>query len=538
MLPERLKGGHTLHQRVSEAHQSHSTSRFKNVFRIPRALAYRLRSRSAHQGNPDKSGSNHNDPNQSDPNQSDPNHDDRDDQSRHRSIGGFAKRKPSLPPFKYHPNPIGEDNLREPLSAKQLLVHTGYAFIVFTRGQSRGNGGQSTSQGGNGKRVSWQGSWPSSMKRKGKQRDDDHPNKKPRDDPPDGKDSKKQKPGEADKDHKLACPFYLRDRSTHAKCRHYKFRSVADIRQHLERVHKQPLHCLICKHIFGEGREDARSRKQLEEHIRQRNCVNSEDEVPGLTNAEIQRLKNHDGRPGNIVDNWNNLWNMLFPGVQHPESPYHTRSDFQDKFQHYLDTIWESPVGQAVAPEERQAMKYWCPRFAALISDFEAMPSRPIASAFETPFPVQDSTPDPPPTTPIQTMRPITPPGSTVIDLVSSTLPLVDIDIEEPVSEWIRQQLEPLFPPPPPWRYFSNSENSAQAHYHDNNRYQGVPQDPNPNMGYHPSVFFLCPPEDQTRQMPTNPASLTCQHAQHQDHDESSGDGGVAFDSPGTEDYP
>lgn len=504
MCPKRLESDRTCHQQVSgslqctvtpacvgcstltnniaEAHLSKSR-RIKNALHNPFAtLASRIRP--AHNGNPDNSG---------------PTHGDRDDHSRHSIRRRFtAKRQPSLPPFNYHLNTTCEDSLREPFLARQLLVDflKACAYEYYTLGQTRGNGGQaSTSQGANGTNsLPFQGAWPPPKRKNNQRDDDDRRNKKPKDgpsdDPPDGEDSKKPQPGETDTEPELACPFYLQDRCTYARCRKFKFRSMADVKQHILRVHKHPLHCPICHRIFASGHEDAQSRGQKKKHVRQRNCVKSEKEGPGLTEAQVQQLKNTKGRPGKMRETWNDVWNILFPGVPHPESPYHTSSELEATVGDLLNSFWESGAGRDLPTERRLAMEECFALLADHIPIYEATPplshtapeapeapAMPIPtqiSIHQMPFPRQTTLPGPPSTTPTQRMRPTTSLHENIPAPISPTRRLAGTTFGELDPELGGQLLANMFPqhPPrqnPPWQSFPNNEDPTQHHNLDYN---------------------------------------------------------------------
>ncbi|EWZ49049.1 hypothetical protein BFJ70_g16209 [Fusarium oxysporum] len=69
---------------------------------------------------------------------------------------------------------------------------------------------------------------------KGKERDDSCCKKKPRDDPPGGKDSKTQA------GFRLACPFYCQNRSAYAQCQKDIDPTFANVIQHILREPAAP----------------------------------------------------------------------------------------------------------------------------------------------------------------------------------------------------------------------------------------------------------------------------------------------------------
>ncbi|KAH6991278.1 hypothetical protein BKA56DRAFT_228130 [Ilyonectria sp. MPI-CAGE-AT-0026] len=196
------------------------------------------------------------------------------------------------------------------------------------------------------------GSW--SNKEKGKGRD--RGRKRSGDEQPGGEGSKKQKPDQPNLKGQLACPFYIRYRKTYAACRTCKFRAVADVRRHILRspAHRQPLHCPLCKLIFVGHSAEVRS--QRDKHVRQCHCTGNDDEVPGITEDQIQQLKDPENRSGSMAENWFELWEILFPGVGRPSAPYLSASEYQDYFEDVIKRFWEFGPGQYIPAEDRPAM--------------------------------------------------------------------------------------------------------------------------------------------------------------------------------------
>ncbi|KAK7418285.1 hypothetical protein QQX98_004070 [Neonectria punicea] len=161
------------------------------------------------------------------------------------------------------------------------------------------------------------GAWQKHSKDK---RDRELRKKSPGEEPPDGHGAKKAK-ADAQEKRRLACPFYKYDRRHYWSCRRKKLRSVADVRQHLERVHLQEEHCPICKITFTDF-PDNTLRQQWDAHIRRLDCVLSPREVPGITKDQWNQIKTRRIRRGSKAENWYELWEILFPDRARPDSPY------------------------------------------------------------------------------------------------------------------------------------------------------------------------------------------------------------------------
>ncbi|KAH7011280.1 hypothetical protein EDB80DRAFT_875949 [Ilyonectria destructans] len=152
----------------------------------------------------------------------------------------------------------------------------------------------------------------------------------PGDEPPNEDDDKDVNDDGLKSKLQLACHFYKFDPHEYAQCRHAKIRSVADIRQHIIRAHRKPPHCPNCKTIFR-GRIDARLTQQRNNHIRAGRCEQRGDDIPGITEEQVQQIKDN-GDPGHrrqkAVDSWLGLWRIVFPSANPPKSPY-LGGDFQ-----------------------------------------------------------------------------------------------------------------------------------------------------------------------------------------------------------------
>ncbi|KAH0343046.1 hypothetical protein KCU83_g8987, partial [Aureobasidium melanogenum] len=114
----------------------------------------------------------------------------------------------------------------------------------------------------------------------------------------------------------LACPFVKLDPLKHEKCYTFVLRSIPRIKQHLERVHRIPVHCPKCYLIFHNNAE-ARDR-----HTREGIChFVPERRLEGIDESTMRRLK----RPTtsrSVSESWYSIFALLFPGAKKPESPF------------------------------------------------------------------------------------------------------------------------------------------------------------------------------------------------------------------------
>lgn len=136
---------------------------------------------------------------------------------------------------------------------------------------------------------------------------------------------------------RFACHYYLHDRIGHSDCQYKRLGRLSDVRQHLlNRTHKQVVHCPLCGITFTE--ENARQLRDA--HVQEATCERSPSpfNYPGITEDEERRIRDiaRDGRTTqyNEVQRWNGIWDVLFPGVPPPDSPFLTEDP---EIQHMLD---------------------------------------------------------------------------------------------------------------------------------------------------------------------------------------------------------
>lgn len=86
-------------------------------------------------------------------------------------------------------------------------------------------------------------------------------------------------------------------------------------RQHLERVHSEPVHCPKCYSIFRNNPE------ARDKHVRQGACHNApERRLEGIDEATMRKLKRRvTGK--SVGESWYSIFTLLFPGARKPESP-------------------------------------------------------------------------------------------------------------------------------------------------------------------------------------------------------------------------
>ena len=114
----------------------------------------------------------------------------------------------------------------------------------------------------------------------------------------------------------FACPFYKLDPDTFRDCRRFELSRVKDVKQHLMRKHKPP-QCNRCYRTF-DGPE------RLEHHIRSSEpCELSDRSKLHISDQQWARLNQQYLSRGKPVEHqWLDLWTILFPEEQRPQSVY------------------------------------------------------------------------------------------------------------------------------------------------------------------------------------------------------------------------
>ncbi|KAI0454824.1 heterokaryon incompatibility protein-domain-containing protein [Xylaria acuta] len=117
----------------------------------------------------------------------------------------------------------------------------------------------------------------------------------------------------------FACPFMKMNTYKYRSClRKPRIRTNHDLMEHLNSIHRQPLHCPVCTLLF----QDIWTRNN---HIRDRSCVKAQLVLPpGISIEQMNELRILLGgssmKPLNDED-WYKVWDALFLERARPESP-------------------------------------------------------------------------------------------------------------------------------------------------------------------------------------------------------------------------
>lgn len=115
----------------------------------------------------------------------------------------------------------------------------------------------------------------------------------------------------------LACPFYKEDPLKHLQCLRIELKRIKDVKQHLNRKHRQPsYYCPTCWMIFDQPTD-------RDIHISQRGC-SLQDQVnyEGISEDQSRQLTRKVDRRLAEEQQWFSVWDIVFPDVPRPASAY------------------------------------------------------------------------------------------------------------------------------------------------------------------------------------------------------------------------
>lgn len=142
----------------------------------------------------------------------------------------------------------------------------------------------------------------------------------------DGDDGRPKKKGGSDfpdrfQQRRLKCPFYQRhpDKYTKAACRGSGFVDMAKLKDHIKRVHTQPLRCSRC--WLEMESDDAYSKHLQQESICGKATEPLEDRVRPQLLKRLEFKKAPYSNAKDVEEKWKMLYNVLFPSDETVPSP-------------------------------------------------------------------------------------------------------------------------------------------------------------------------------------------------------------------------
>ncbi|KAL0932111.1 uncharacterized protein CTRU02_213064 [Colletotrichum truncatum] len=133
-----------------------------------------------------------------------------------------------------------------------------------------------------------------------------------------------------------ACHYYKRWPWKHFGCLHQPQKAPRYVKTHLLRKHLQPIHCTICHEAFG-------THAEMNAHIVAMSCSRAMGPSPycdAISNDQRDQLKTLQSAGESEVEKWYKIWDILFPGVQRPPSPYMTGDSSQQMCQFFDEEVY------------------------------------------------------------------------------------------------------------------------------------------------------------------------------------------------------
>ncbi|KAK4447073.1 hypothetical protein QBC34DRAFT_143042 [Podospora aff. communis PSN243] len=116
----------------------------------------------------------------------------------------------------------------------------------------------------------------------------------------------------------FACPYWKRSPRKHRDCFNRKLMRVKDVKLHLWRKHSiSPLSCPRCFDIFD-------TEETRHEHVfGDAGCIARPERAADLMSpSQAERLRRRSKPGQDVARQWFAIWQILFPDVPHPRSPY------------------------------------------------------------------------------------------------------------------------------------------------------------------------------------------------------------------------
>lgn len=115
----------------------------------------------------------------------------------------------------------------------------------------------------------------------------------------------------------LSCPFYAYNTDKYKGClQHHDLHSIEGVISHLERHHREPQYCPICRRTFDRAIE-------RDDHVRQSKCeLSFSGEIDGIDRPQLVKLIKQDKLYLSEQTRWLLIWATIFPDVKPTHSPY------------------------------------------------------------------------------------------------------------------------------------------------------------------------------------------------------------------------
>lgn len=126
------------------------------------------------------------------------------------------------------------------------------------------------------------------------------------------------RPSETNENTQLwACPFYKKNRHRHRSCGRSILKTMSRVKQHLLRYHQLPIHCESCSLTFTD------ENKRIEHTRMETSCLVKDPIVwDAVSKTQKEELSKKTSPKNTPRQNWYRIFDLLFPGISSPESPY------------------------------------------------------------------------------------------------------------------------------------------------------------------------------------------------------------------------
>lgn len=167
----------------------------------------------------------------------------------------------------------------------------------------------------------------------------------------DDRPKKKSEKGSADRlpQRRLKCPFYQRqpEKYTKAACRGEGFADMAKLKDHIKRVHTQPLRCSRC--WLEMKSEEAYTGHLQQEDICKKKAEPQEDRIRPQLLKRLDFKKAPYANARNAEEKWKMLFSVLFPSDTNIPSPYEQQG-MSPRLERALSEALEEELTRELAP--------------------------------------------------------------------------------------------------------------------------------------------------------------------------------------------
>ena len=131
----------------------------------------------------------------------------------------------------------------------------------------------------------------------------------------------------------FACPFVKKDPMRHRDCYRYFLTRIRDVKQHIKRCHRMPIHCARCTEIFSDEED-------RDEHLRSADCsVRPLVQLDGVSEKQQKLLSQRISSTMSEDEQWFAIFDILFPGHNpRPKTPY-LNQELSEQMQMFRDFL-------------------------------------------------------------------------------------------------------------------------------------------------------------------------------------------------------